>query len=37
LLPVFRRTAAELRLRITLLLLVVLDDMSRRPALRRGA
>jgi len=37
LLPAFRRTAAELRLRITFLLPVVLADMSKRPVLRRGA
>lgn len=37
LLPAFRRTAAELRLRITFLLPVVLADMSARPVLRRGA
>jgi hypothetical protein len=37
LLPAFRRTAAELRLRITLLLPVVLADVSGREVFRRGA
>jgi ArsR family transcriptional regulator, arsenate/arsenite/antimonite-responsive transcriptional repressor / arsenate reductase (thioredoxin) len=37
LLPAFRRTAAELRLRITLLLPVVLAVVSGRQVLRRGA
>jgi ArsR family transcriptional regulator, arsenate/arsenite/antimonite-responsive transcriptional repressor / arsenate reductase (thioredoxin) len=37
LLPAFRRTAAELRMRIALLLPVVLADVSRRPVPRRGA
>jgi ArsR family transcriptional regulator, arsenate/arsenite/antimonite-responsive transcriptional repressor / arsenate reductase (thioredoxin) len=37
LLPAFRRTAAELGLRISFLLPVVLTDISARPVLRRGA
>jgi ArsR family transcriptional regulator, arsenate/arsenite/antimonite-responsive transcriptional repressor / arsenate reductase (thioredoxin) len=37
LLPAFRRTAAELRLRITFLLPVVLADGSGKQVLRRGA